>query len=440
MGSSFNSQTLANGLKLVTRNVDTELFHFEVAVPFGMDDELSPPTYESAHALEHMVAKFTSEKYPDSVLNSEMLDSLGIAKNAYTTPQCTGYYINGLGDAFPAAFDVVLHALASFKFDDSVFVNEMKAVVNELRAHITDAWHDFYSVTDAQLFAGTARAKSTQQRLQNVANLTKPQLLATFREHYQAQYMTVIYAGPRRHISALAANLSLIKNSDASRQVRRPVPAPRIGFTVHIPQTLKNDAGRVQCSFRVNTKWTPRLHAIATCAATTLTQGFSSRLYRTLRTQRGLIYAVHSRLEFEVARPEYSYFHIVAKCTASSIPAVWDCIRHEVTKLALAGPTACEMRKWRNQRRTVLAALAHLSPKELVQQCGWIVHQGHEPVAPNDIAEDALKLTEEELKNFAQQYLKVENCIVFHNGNVAPAPAAAQPSTSSEAPVLVRFM
>ncbi len=430
MAVTFESHTLANGLKLVTLPVESEMFHFEVGVPFGMDDELEPHMYESAHALEHMVAKFTSAKYPSSIHNSELLDSLGVSKNAYTTPQCTGYYINGLSDAFPTAFDVVMHALAAFTLDESVFANEMNAVINELRAHITDTWYDFNTVYHSHLFAGSARAKTTQQRLDNVKSLTPVQLMQIYQDRYEARLMTAIYVGPRHHISALSAHMSLIKNSNTLNSVRRQLPSPTLGVTLTVPQKLRNDAGRIQCSFRVNKPWTPRLQAVATCISTTLTQGFSSRLYKMLRTTKGLVYAVQSRVDFEIAQPEFSWFHITAKCSASSIQQVWECIRQELMLLAMAGPTSCEMRKWRNQRRTVLANLAYASPKDVVKQCGWVIHQGSEPMTPRRIAEEALKLSQEEIQAFAQQFLTVNNCIVIHNGKTPPASAPDSKKTS----------
>jgi predicted Zn-dependent peptidase len=409
------SDTLINGLTFVHLPSPGALFHVELCVRYGMDNETEPVLRESAHALEHMCAKFTSDRHPQSVLNSVLLDSLGVRKNAFTTPTCTGYHATGLVSALETTLDIMLPTFYQFRMDTSVFASEMDAVRNELRNYIGDTWYNFETIVDEVVHRGTARATSTQARLDNVDNLTPESLMAIYDAQYVAPNITCIYAGPSQHVQGLRSRLSLLRGASLQHPPLAS-PDPPLGTVVRVPLQLSNHLAKVHLCFALRAPYSLVLKAQANCMAMLLTHGFSSRLYRSLRTERGLVYAVSAAGDLCGTVPRCNFFHIAAKCTADRVAEVMQVIEAELARLRREPPATCEMRKWRNQRRTSYAYNGFAAPDDVVDELNWYVHHAVALPSQPALLNAALKVSASDMQRFAQAHLAPASCVAFHNG------------------------
>ena len=92
---NYIHKVLKNGLKILFIPMGKiEMVHIELKVLCGWEHE-NKYTLESAHFLEHMLAKFTSKQYPDGKFNKYQLGKFGIHSNAMTTSQITSYLLEG---------------------------------------------------------------------------------------------------------------------------------------------------------------------------------------------------------------------------------------------------------------------------------------------------------------------------------------------------------
>lgn len=334
----------------------THVFHFEFLACYGMDDELTTEMYESAHTLEHMMAKYTSVAFPHAHSNTLRLEGIGISKNAFTSSSMTGYYMEGSLDALPQALTLSANALAQFKIDPDCFDSELRAVENELRAIISHEWHEFDEFVSSKVYAGHPRSKTQQARLENVAKLTPAFLTQIYKRFYQPQYIRVILHGNKhvfehREWRLFKQLLEKLPNTQTEKQKRQLIASTLTPGTYSFPLEKPNS----HCKFT----WTFPLHrlfsitdvAVLDCTTFLLSRGFASKLYHRLRTTLGLVYAINASGSLHPTNAALSTLSITATCTKSNIAKAIAATASELASMK-DEPKECDMKRWRNFVRT----------------------------------------------------------------------------------------
>ena len=123
--------TLENGLKISHVYNECKLFRIEMIVRAGMLDE-TKEQFGFAHFIEHIMSFFTSKKYPDSLLNQQMLNYFGLDTNAWTSEIDCGYYVTGNVKHFINVVDLIFENYIDPTLDEKIFEQEKTAVIREL--------------------------------------------------------------------------------------------------------------------------------------------------------------------------------------------------------------------------------------------------------------------------------------------------------------------
>ena len=145
---NYIHKVLKNGLKLLFIPMGKiEMVHIELKVLCGWEHE-NKYTLESAHFLEHMLAKFTSKQYPDGKFNKYQLGKFGIHSNAMTTSQITSYLLEGNVKHFDFMLDLMLNSYKNFVIDDDIFEQERSAIVQELLTIKEETAGDLFEVIE----------------------------------------------------------------------------------------------------------------------------------------------------------------------------------------------------------------------------------------------------------------------------------------------------
>lgn len=353
----FNQTKLQNGMHILEFcDERTHVFHFEFISCFGMDDETSPDMYESAHSLEHMIAKYTSQSFPHAHSNTLRLEGLGISKNAFTSSSMTGYYMEGGIDALKQALTLSSNVIANFQTDANCFESELRAVENELRAIISREWHDFDEFVNNKLYANHPRSKSQQARLDNVSKLTPQFLTHIYKNRYQPSNLRVIFHGNKqmcehKEWQLFKTMMSKLQNIPAATNdvTNSPTLSPGVYM---FSQTKANNHCKFTWTFPLNRVFSQNDSAIIDCTTFLLSQGFASRLYHRLRTQLGLVYAIHASGNLHPQDSKLSMLYITATCKRDDIGKAIQATAKELLQMTTTLADECDMKRWRNAVRT----------------------------------------------------------------------------------------
>ena len=148
-----------------------------------------------------------------------------------------------------------------------------------------------------------------------------------------------------------------------------------------------------------------------------LSNGFSSRLLKTLRSSLGLVYRVALDIEVDSIVPANSYVLIETECAHKNVPKVVETICRVCLKFAREGPTSKEMAKWRTDVKTSkIDNDMDLDPSKYVgSYAPYLQHRNTYPTMTK-LDKIAMALTKTKVRKVANEIFTKE-CMVFHSGN-----------------------
>ena len=145
--SVFELRTLANGLRVLTADVDqAQSVTCMIMLAAGSRYE-TRDTNGIAHFAEHMFFKGT-ERRPTARSISAEIDGIGGEFNAFTSKEFTGYYVKCAAGTRDVALDVLVDMLRNSRFDAEEIERE-KGVIVDLKT-TRDASPDGFAKSVAQ--------------------------------------------------------------------------------------------------------------------------------------------------------------------------------------------------------------------------------------------------------------------------------------------------
>src|SRR4051794_4034496 len=117
-GSIFfviRTSTLDNGIRIVTEEVPgAQSVALSFWVGTGSRDEM-PNEFGMSHFLEHLLFKGSTTRSALDI--AQTIDEVGGDMNAFTTKECTAFYIRVLADDAPVAYDILCDIFCDPGFD-----------------------------------------------------------------------------------------------------------------------------------------------------------------------------------------------------------------------------------------------------------------------------------------------------------------------------------
>ena len=345
---------MQNGLRALYIPVDDAVSHVQIDVLSGSDNETDSHALETAHFLEHMNGQLTSSDQPNALKISRRLEGRGVRWNAFVTPYRTGYFLTGPSTSFALMLDVLLSTFFSFKLDASVFEQERHAVVQELKRHRSSKWYRLLQTHRKVLYPGHPRSASIDARLRNVKKLTTGDLLKFRRKFYVAENILVTVAHraeERDRVLAVLADRSGVSQRRPATSFPRLEPRDDQGVTIAYSPYPGALTTRALISFRVPYSYFEDNQKYSLLALSMLlTGGFSSRLYRRLRSVEGLVYSISSSPYLDFHDAALSMFTIETSSDTDDVAKVIAIVLHEAFRLARPGDISdAELEKYRNQ-------------------------------------------------------------------------------------------
>ena len=242
-----------------------------------------------AHLLEHMAFKGTTRRSARAI--AEEIESVGGYLNAATSHQRTGYYARVLKDDVPLAFDILGDILRNPAFADDELAKEKEVVVQEIGEAADTPDDVVFELLQAATWEGNPLARPILGTPQSVRAQTPASLRSFMARQYRPDTLIVAISGnvdadlvlPR--VEAQFGDMTSNEVDDA-----RSVPA-FVGGVRHDARDIEQTHLALAfpgVSSRDEDFFATRIFADA------LGGGMSSRLFQTIREERGLAYSVYA--------------------------------------------------------------------------------------------------------------------------------------------------
>lgn len=332
---------LPSGVRILTESVPgAPSVALAASVAVGSRDEIDSG-FGSTHFLEHLLFKGTSRRTARDI--SIAFDSVGGSSNAATSKEYTSYYARVQNAAVPLALDLILDMFTSAKIDEKDFETERTVILEELAMNEDDPEDLAHEKLAHSLLPDHELGRPIGGTKESILSVTRDQVFAHYKEHYVPQGLIITAAGGVDHDEFVQLVEKLLSDSGfAGFQMpnpRRTHQLAELGEPERF-SALSHDFAQanIVLGYRSISSNDPDRYALGLMNSI-LGGGMSSRLYQSIREDRGLAYSTYS---YQQGYNELGYFGMYAGCNPENAELVTSLMRSELDKLAQDGATEAE--------------------------------------------------------------------------------------------------
>jgi predicted Zn-dependent peptidase len=319
-----------------------------VWVGVGSRDE-TPALAGTSHFLEHLLFKGTKTRSALEIASA--MDAVGGEFNAFTEKEHTCFYATVLDRDLPLAIDIVSDVVLDATVLGRDVDVERSVVLEEISMRDddpSDLVHDEFSTA---LFGDTPIGRPILGTVESITSLSRAQVAGYYRRRYEPGSMVVAAAGNLDHGSVLRHVRKAFAGrlGEAAGLPSRPrLPAARIDPSR--PVTVAEDdteQANLVLGMRGLSRHDERRFALGVLSAA-LGGGMSSRLFQSVREQRGLAYSVYS---FANSYSDTGVFGVYAGCQPAKAAEVLELITKDLRAAANGEISDAEIARGKGQMR-----------------------------------------------------------------------------------------
>ncbi|MDX7949754.1 pitrilysin family protein [Lichenihabitans sp. Uapishka_5] len=323
--------TLPNGLRVLTDAMPhIETTALGIWVGSGSRHETAAQ-HGLSHFLEHMAFKGTRRRSARAI--AEEIESAGGDLNAGTSTEQTAYYARVLAADTGLALDILADILTDSSFDPAEMEREKSVVIQEIAA-VEDTPDDLvFEMLTRTAYPDQAIGRAILGTPDSVAGFSRDAIADYVASQYGAGNMIVAAAGAidhERFCDDVAKQLSGVPATPH----RAAVTARYVGGDAREKRRLEQ--AHVTVAFEAFSFRDPR-HYAAHIFSHAVGGGMSSRLFQTVREERGLTYSIHS---FDWTYEDTGLFGFYAATSAAQVaelmPVALDCLAETTETLTEA--------------------------------------------------------------------------------------------------------
>lgn len=317
--------TLPNGVRLVTETMPhVRSVSLGVWLARGSRHEV-PAESGIAHFIEHMLFKGTERRTAREI--AQQFDSMGGNLDAFTAKEYAGYYLKVMDDHLPRAFDILSDLVLHPAFPDDELEREKKVILEEIKM-VEDTPDDLvHEMFTEQYWPDHPLGRPILGTPETVASFTRDQLHRYFREAYVGRNLIVSAAGNFDHATLRAMVEEAFGGvPDAGADWQETAPSVR-------PTQVEHTKDLEQSHIVIGTPAFAQAHADrypAYLLNVILGGSMSSRLFQTIREERGLAYAVFSGV---ASYRDTGLLSVYAGCAAESVGEVVELVGQQLRQM-----------------------------------------------------------------------------------------------------------
>lgn len=285
----IESSVLENGIRVVTEAMPhSRSIAAGILVSAGPRDEHADKA-GLAHFVEHGLFHGTSSRTELEI--SRIIDTMGGRVSAFTGRDYTCYSAHVMDDHVTYILDLFSDLLLNSIFPQERLEHEKQVILNELASGLDNPQERALDLLKSSVWPGHALGRSIEGTAQTIAGFTREDMIYFLNSTYQPNRITIALAGRLQHEDIVAQVRDCFWRffGQAERIVERPGP--------FIKGTFTEENACMQAYFAMGVPAPAYAHADrygVHLLNTILGGGLSSRLYRTLREEHGLVYSIHS--------------------------------------------------------------------------------------------------------------------------------------------------
>jgi predicted Zn-dependent peptidase len=281
---------LPNGLTILTEHMpNLRSVSLGIWVRRGSRHE-SPALNGICHFIEHALFKGTHRRSAHQIATES--DRLGGHLDAYTAHEITGFALKVVDTALPQAFDLLADLLANPRFDEEDLSREQRVIIEEMKMIEDTPDELLIELFHAAYFPNHSLGRPIEGTEETVSSFDRATIADFHERNYAPRNLVIAAAGNINHaqLVELAGQMFGVQSNAVEPVSAGPAsPQPAAPILVETKSELE------QAHLIIAAPW-PSAKSESRYAAsmlgTIIGGGTSSRLWQSIREERGLAYSI----------------------------------------------------------------------------------------------------------------------------------------------------
>jgi predicted Zn-dependent peptidase len=409
----IKKHTLDNGIRIVMEKIDyVRSASIGIWVNVGSNNE-NEETNGLSHFIEHMLFKGTKNRKANEI--AEEIDSIGGQLNAFTSKECTCFYVKVLDENIKEAVDILSDMFFNPLFSQEEIDKEISVVIEEIKMYEDspeDLVHDKLSEI---IFNDSPMAYNILGTEKNLRTFTKEKVKRFMNENYSPSNTVISIAGnfdEEEFISRIEEKFKDWVNKAAEN--------------VHIESNyqrkvvgINKDLEQVHMCIGNKTFGRHDNNYHSLLVLNNLFGGtMSSRIFQEVREKKGLVYSIYSSV---TNYSDTGIFSIYAGMGYEQAEDTLRTILKEMSNIKKGNITEEEFLRAKQQLKgnyilsleSTSSRMSAIGRRELLY---------NEILYPDEIIEAINKVEMKDVLNVAKDLFKTEDLSVTFTGNLSKYP------------------
>src|ERR1043165_8048106 len=349
---------LPNGLTILTEHMPG-LRSVSLGIWVRRGSRHEPPAMNGmCHFIEHALFKGTTTRSAHQIASES--DRMGGHLDAYTTHEVTGFAVKVVDTALPAAFDLIADLIANPKFDNADLKREQSVIIEEMKM-IEDTPDELLGeLFNAAYFPNHSLGRPIEGTVETVSTFDREATTKFHQRNYAPANLVIAAAGNINHEQLVDLAVKIFGNSNGHVADKSDVALPQPAAPILIQKKPELE----QAHLIIAAPWPSATHDdryIASLLATVIGGGTSSRLWQSIREERGLAYAIGAGGN---TYSDIGMFTIYAGASPDNIDEVFDLCLKELRRVVREAVSEDELQLAKEQAiATILLSLESSSSR-----------------------------------------------------------------------------
>jgi predicted Zn-dependent peptidase len=289
----------------------------------------------ASHFLEHLLFKGTETRSASDV--AEAVEAVGGEMNASTRQEDTSYYTRLPAGHVDVSLDILSDVLLSPAFRPNEVEAERQVILEEIAMDEDTPDDRVFTLLADALFPGHPLGREVAGTRASIEAMTRDQIAGFHAHWYRPANIVVSAAGAVDHAEIVEGVAKRFAHVDGGERPERVAPkkkAKSVAVLRRRTEQVHLAIGVHALSFRDPDRWALDV------ADHILGGGPSSRLFRTVREERGLAYSVFSAT---AEWAECGQLAVYAGTAPTRFAEVFDLLHAELDRYGAEGPTDAEL-------------------------------------------------------------------------------------------------
>lgn len=390
---------LKNGLRVATIEMP-HMVGVSLGLWIGVGSRFEPARLNGVcHFIEHLLFKGTKKRSAKQI--SQAIEGIGGYLNAFTSEETTCFHARACHDRFEDVLDVLLDMLLNSRFAPPDITKEREVIKEEMAMYLDEPQHQVQELLNATLWPGQPLGRPITGTNATLDSMKRRDLVGYLKSCYVAPGTLIVAAGKITHRRAVQAVSRYARHfnrgSGAQWQPARPdQAAPRVSLA-----TKKTEQTQLALGIRTCSRHDERRYALR-LLNTVLGENMSSRLFQSIREDRGLAYSIYSTPSFFADTGDLV---ISAGLDTANVARTLRLIVAELRRLVRDKPDPAELRR----ARDYVNGQIDLGQESTDNQMNWIGEQllGYGSIMePARIKRRLAQVTTAELREVARDFFR----------------------------------